>query len=402
MSVADPHQWENPDLLIHCQYVYGIGHFVRTIELARSLSQSFNVTILNGGEEIPHYHLPPKVKYVQLPAIYKNEQDARLLPVDPSQDLDACFSSRLSLIKQVLSHIAPVILITEHFPFGLLFEAEMVALIGLVKKTNHMTKIVCSVRDVIESPEGGKNDDHICKLLNDYYDAVLVHGDERVVPFSASFPLVDLIRVPIINTGYIVKNIPEGGWAPSLPNILVSIGGGRMGEELLYATIDAHKLVVKKWQHRLIIFTGAFQKDIQHLLHFAKDDEHELLSIHNFDEQQYREALSVASGIICLGGYNTLLEAISIRLPVLVYARKFLGNNEEQSLRLKLFEQYGLVRVLRPDDLEIERLAARILDFRERTKESEVIVKINGAEVSRKTLVEILSEIATGPFSLPL
>jgi predicted glycosyltransferase len=402
MSVADPHRWETPDLLIHCQYVYGIGHFVRTIELARSLSQSFNVTILNGGEEIPHYRLPPKVKCVQLSAIYKHEQDASLLPVDPSQDLDACFSSRLSLIKQELSHIAPVILITEHFPFGLLFEAEVVALIGLVKQANHNTRIVCSVRDVIESPEGGKHDDHTCKLLNDYYDAVLVHGDERVVPFSASFPLVDLIRVPIINTGYIVKNIPEGGPAPLLPNILVSIGGGRMGDELLYATIDAYKMVVKKWRHRLIIFTGAFQKDVQHLLHFVGDDEHELLSIHNFDEQHYCEALSVASGIICLGGYNTLLEAISVRLPVLVYARKFLGNNEEQSLRLQFFERYGLVRVLRPDDLEIERLTARILDFREHTKESDVIVKVDGAEVTRRILVEMLSDAASGPFSPPL
>lgn len=396
MSIVDSHQGVKPDLLIHCQYVYGIGHFVRTIELARSLSQSFNVTIFNGGEAIPNYCLPPNVRCIQLSAIYKREHDDSLIPVDPTQDLDTCFSSRLLQIKQVLSHIVPAIIITEHFPFGLLFEAEVVAIIDLVKQANLQTRIVCSVRDVIESSKGGKSDDHTCELLNVYYDAILVHGDERVVPFSSSFPLADRIRVPIINTGYIVKKVPEVRPAPGLPNILVSIGGGRLGDELLYATINAYKIAVKQWRHRLIIFTGAFQKDVEHLLHFIEKDEQELLSVHNFDEINYRKALSVASGIICLGGYNTLLEAISARLPVLVYERKFLGNNEEQSLRLQFFERYGLVRVLRPDDLRIERLSARILEFSEYSIVPDVIVNVDGAEFTRKLLVAMLDDHSFG------
>lgn len=391
LSTADSHRRAACDLIIHCQYVYGIGHFVRTIELARALSKSFNVTILNGGEEVPHYRVPPNVRFIQLSAIYKREHEANLSPVDSSMDLDACFSARLSLIKRVLSEIAPVILVTEHFPFGLLFETEVVSIINLVKQANQNSRIVCSVRDVIESPKGGEYDDHTCSLLNDYYDVVLVHGDERVLPFPASFPLVDRIRIPIINTGYIVKKIPASFIEKGLPTILVSIGGGRMGEELLHAAIEAHRMVIKQWRHRLVIFTGAFQKHDQHIRHYAGNEDNDLVSIHDFDEQRYHKALYSASGIICLGGYNTLLEAISVRLPALVYARKFLGNNEEQSLRLKYLERHGLVRVLLPDELKIERLAVRILEFRDRKHDPDIAVKVDGAEVSRRLLVDMLN-----------
>ena len=60
-----------------------------------------------------------------------------------------------------------------------------------------MSDIVSSVRDVIESENGGEKDAFICALLNKWYDAILVHSDERIVPFKASFPMADQIKVPL-------------------------------------------------------------------------------------------------------------------------------------------------------------------------------------------------------------
>ena len=74
--------------------MYGIGHFVRAIELARSLSRCFDVHLVSGGAPVPNYALPDNVRFTQLPAIFKEEARDRLLPLDNSTSLDACLSMR--------------------------------------------------------------------------------------------------------------------------------------------------------------------------------------------------------------------------------------------------------------------------------------------------------------------
>ena len=40
---------ERPTLLFYCQHALGLGHLVRSLTLAGSLSERFNVVLLNGG-----------------------------------------------------------------------------------------------------------------------------------------------------------------------------------------------------------------------------------------------------------------------------------------------------------------------------------------------------------------
>ena len=88
-----------PKIILHCQYVYGIGHFVRALELASGLSKYFEVYIINGGESVPNFDLPETVKYIQLPAIYKEENSDFLLSVDSSFTIEECFILRKNIIK---------------------------------------------------------------------------------------------------------------------------------------------------------------------------------------------------------------------------------------------------------------------------------------------------------------
>lgn len=379
-------------ILIHCQYIYGIGHYVRSVELARGLSKRFDVFLLNGGEIVPNYHLPPEVTSFQLPAIFKEEKADYLSPVDPSLSLDDCFEARALMIERLVCQIEPDILITEHFPFGLLFEIEVMTLIAQVKKCKPKARIVSSVRDVIESEEGGQQDAYICSLLNQKYDMVLVHGDKYIVPFSSSFPLVDKIKIPVHYTGYVVRAVAPRIPKADPPLLMVSVGGGRMGDELLYAALDAHRIVAKQWRHRLVLFTGAFQQDVGKLHTRVKEYGYEDVTINVFDQEHYYQILAVASAIICLGGYNSLLEAVSAHLPILVYQRKFYGKNNEQELRATLFQRSGLVRILSPDDLAIDRMAAQILGFTENHEIPNNFVKIDGATMSRILLERLLME----------
>jgi len=379
-----------PKIIIHCQYVYGIGHYVRSVELARGLSEGFDVFLLNGGEAVPNYDLPQDVSCFQLPAIYKEEQADHLSPVDPSLSLAACFEARASLIEQMVYQIEPDILITEHFPFGLLFAIEVMTLIGLVKKCKPKARIVSSVRDIIESENGGPQDAYICSLLNRNYDMVLVHGDKYIVPFHSSFPLADKINIPIYYTGYVVRAVTPKTTKAEPPLLLVSVGGGRMGEELLYAVLDAHRIVAKQWKHHLVLFAGAFQQNIEQLHARVKECGYEDVTINAFDHAHYHQMLASTTAVICLGGYNSLLEAVSAGLPVLVYQRKFHGNNNEQALRATLLQRAGLVRILYPEDLVVERMVARILGLTEAGEMTNVRIKTDGAMMSRNLLEKLL------------
>jgi predicted glycosyltransferase len=338
-------------VLIHCQYVYGIGHFVRAVELARSLARHFDVHLVSGGEPVPNFALPDGVEFTQLPAIFKDEMSGSLIPLDGTTSLDDCLGMRAQMLADLVRAHPPDILVTEHFPFGLLFEIEALKLISQVCCARPGTLIVTSVRDVIESEHGGSRDAHICEIIDRFFDLVMVHGDERVVALRASFPLIDRITVPLIYTGYVVATPPPARPHGGAPLLVGAIGGGRVGQELLSALALAHRELVLRWQHELLLFRGAFDQDAG--LSFAEGGR---LKICAFDRAAYRQALAEATGVICLGGYNSVLEALSMSLPTLVYKRTFLGGNREQALRTELFAASGLIRSFEKADLAADRL----------------------------------------------
>lgn len=373
-------------VLIHCQYVYGIGHFVRTLELAAALQETFDVTVLNGGEAISNFSVPTGFECVQLPAIYKEEFAHTLSSVDQTKSLEQCFAERQIIIERVVRELAPDILITEHYPFGLLFSSEVQWLINLVRANNSISKIVCSVRDVIETTNGGLNDVQTCDLLNRDFDLVLIHGDENIIPLSASFSEASTISIPIRHTGYMVRSLPERRTPTTPPILVVSIGGGRLGGELQESLLNAHSMLFRSWPHQLIIFKGAFQSD------GWITDLNSSITVLPFNREAYDHVLARATLLICMGGYNSLLEGVVAGLPVIVYNRDFKNNNQEQECRITWFANAGLINVLSPADLvEPERLCTRILMALDHNPASLPLIRLNGAEMSRLYIMELIS-----------
>jgi predicted glycosyltransferase len=369
-------------VLIHCQYVFGIGHFVRTVELARSLSKHFEVSVVNGGEAVPNYDLPFGVDWIQMPAIYKEEAAEELRSVDPIKSLECCFAERDVILECAVRRIMPDVLITEHFPFGLLFEPEVIRLIERVKICNPHSKIVSSVRDVIESKNGGMHDDHICRLLNRYYDLVMVHGDENIVPFPSSFPKFSHIQVPVLHTGYVVQKIGQKPQKLDIPMVVASVGGGRLGGEMLDSILKSHRSIFEHWEHSLMLFVGAFQQIKNDLRAYADENSLTSVTILDFDRLRYQDALASASLAICMGGYNSVIEAVSAELPVLIYQRKFYGNNQEQECRIQLFQKAGFVESFGPDELAPESISARVLGVLPKKRPTSHEIRMNGAEES--------------------
>ena len=381
-----------PKVIIHCQYVYGIGHLVRTVELASGLSEKFQVFIFSGGETVQNFYLPKEVSFIQLPAIYKEENSNSLSPVDASTSIEECFQARRNIIEKKTEEIKPDILITEHFPFGLLFENELTSLISKVKFTNPSSKIISSVRDIIEYKGGGENDDYIAKLINEWYDMVLVHGDENCLHLKQSFRQIDKISVPIFHTGYIVRPIPRNiKKGTQYPIILASIAGGRLGNELLESIIDSHLLIKEKIKHSLIIFSGAFQNDFKQQEKKITELNSEDIKLHFFDSTIYLNYLSQADLVISLGGYNSIIESVSAKKTMLVYQRGFSGGNEEQDLRIKIFEDLGCLKILKPKDLNIKVLPEKIVNCIKTNRFPKLNLNLKGVQNSSDLILSLMN-----------
>jgi predicted glycosyltransferase len=376
-----------PKIIIHCQYVYGLGHFVRALHLAQGLSKYFDVYFLNGGEPVKNFDIDTAIQFIQLPAIYKKEGSTELSSVSEHLTLSKCFELRDEIIFETIQKVKPDVVITEHFPFGFLFKKEATKLIDYAKKSNTKTKIVCSVRDVIESSKGGTNDPDTVNILNKLYDLLLIHGDEKLISMSSSFPLFTKIKTPIVYTGYVIdENLSSS--AIRSKNILVSVAGGRVGSELLNAVIKAFELIREKCQHNLVVFNGAFNKDFEGLL---QDDR---IKYSTFNRYEFLKQLAQSDISISLGGYNSMSESLYAGNKVVIYNREFLGSNEEQDIRISTFKNLGLIDIITLKDLDVEKLASVLLTQINKKDQKDKLSKINFDGV--KNTVSQIKQLVNG------
>ena len=92
-----------------------------------------------------------------------------------------------------------------------------------------------------------------------------------------------------------------------VPLILASIGGGRVGCELLAATIEASDILKEKFPHRLLAFGGPYLPEAQfaQLQALAANKGHVTLRPYT---AQFRAYMVRADLSVSMAGYNTCMD----------------------------------------------------------------------------------------------
>ena len=104
------------NLILYCQYVWGMGHLVRSLEFARALS-AHNVVLVAGGQEVA-VDVPRHVRVMKLPVLYMDEKFTTLIPGDSTKSVDAVQQTRKEILHQLFQTLQPDIFIVELYPFG--------------------------------------------------------------------------------------------------------------------------------------------------------------------------------------------------------------------------------------------------------------------------------------------
>ena len=258
-------------ILFYCQYLTGMGHLVRSTEIVRSLVKDFKVCFINGGPNVEGFEIPAVVDVVKLPAVWI--EHGKLKAAEGSQSIEAVKEERKNQLIGVFDQFQPDCLVTEFFPFGrhkLFF--ELIPLLEHVKASGRSTKVACSVRDIVGRISLDGEEETICKLTSQYFDLILFHSDPKFQTMEESFPRVKELNCEVKYTGFVAQSPPDN-FALSQsdlvnlnrkePMILVSVGGGRIGHELIEAMISASRILEAKIPHQIQIFTGPFMLEDQ-------------------------------------------------------------------------------------------------------------------------------------------
>jgi predicted glycosyltransferase len=300
------------------------------------------------------------VEVVYLPAIKSDSRFEQLYVVDSSDSLPEVQARRKELLLDAFDRFAPDILLIELFPFGRRkFNFELLPLLSHARATRPAVKIVCSLRDIlVRRPDQARYEAEACALMNQYFDLLLVHADPHLQRLEETFGSVAGLNCAIRYTGYVAQPAHDKPKAPAGtdPLILVSIGGGRVGHELISCALEAETRLTAP--RRLRIFTGPHTpaEQFQSLQRQVADRSYITLERHT---TQFLTCLRQADLSISMAGYNTCMDILSAGAMALVWPFNEHGNHE-QTLRARKLERLGYVSVLDPARIEPDYLAAEI------------------------------------------
>ncbi|NJL21370.1 MAG: glycosyl transferase [Leptolyngbyaceae cyanobacterium SM1_3_5] len=327
-------------LMFYCQHILGIGHLVRSLEIVRGLLNDFEIYFINGGEVVEGFEVPPGVKIINVPAIKTDSEFRELqIPIE-FETVEQVLEYRRDLLLQIFDLVQPDVLMVELFPFGRRrFSTELVPLMQRAKSAN--TKVVCSLRDIVVTKQDRvKHEEKICRLMNQYFDLLLIHGDREFMPLETSFSRISDLHCEVHYTGYVAQQ--EANQSPifsSQPLILTSVGGGRFGHELLDCVAEASALLEDQIPHQIRMFTGPFSPDeVYDRLQKIAQQRHNLV-VDRFTPHLL-QFMRQADLSISMAGYNTTMNVLTTGVRSMLLP--FTGNDDqEQKMRSERLEELG-------------------------------------------------------------
>ena len=378
--------------MIHVQHLLGVGHLQRSLLLAAELArQDFAVELVSGGRP-QTLIMPAGVHLHQLPPVYSPDGSfTRLLDQDGNTIDDNLRDRRRQQLLEIFASCKPQVLITETFPFGRrMMRFELIPLLQAARASLTCTQVIASIRDILQPKSKAGRNEEICGLVKEFYDHVLVHGDQKIVGLEESFPLADRMSDKTYYSGYIctsrrtVSAVGDGS-----NEVLVSAGGSATGLDILTAAIAAKPMsILKELQWRILVSPSIDESHLDELKRLAGEGISIERNRPDFSELVKRARLSISQA-----GYNTITDMLNSTTAAVVipYAE---ADEIEQTMRAQKLHRLGRLVMLQQNDLSAATLAAAIeqADRQKPSLEVNLDGAVNSATVISQWLKHAMAE----------
>ena len=382
----------------YSQHLIGVGHHFRNRQIVNGLVKTCDVFFLDGGRPISGADLDERVTRISLPPLRTGAQGIE--PVDKESDLQAVMHERQVRLSKAMEQICPDVFCVEFFPFSRWsLKSEILNTIIRLNQINPGAKVLCSLRDIptraksdklqptvalaqrrdgdairfYSVPFGGIHHEYmafnrryyeeVVPTLNQYFDAVMVHGDSQLSRLEDHFPWVDDIGIPVVYTGFISEKLKDASRPDGAPNryVLVSAGGGVEGLALVAPCIEAWKQLDRDDAldgREMVIFAGAFIDET----HF--DALRELCGDGPFHIERFTSNflawMKHADLSISRAGYNTCMNVLETQVPSLLVPSIAM---DDQEFRAQQLMGLGIAQVIHPDQLDVTKMAKTVAEM---------------------------------------
>lgn len=341
-------------VMIIVTHLLGTGHLSRALTLGRTfVEQEHEVLVVSGGMPAPQLD-SSGIALLGLPPLRSDGVDfTRLLDQDGQVAAAEYLAARRNALVQAVHSFQPQVMITELYPFGRRslaeeFQAALVAAQDLPRRP----VVLSSIRDILAPPSKPSKAKRADEVIAQYYDGVLVHSDPRITPLEVSWPVSESLAGRLHYTGFVAPAAadptPDG---LGQGEILVSAGGGSVGQPIFHAAIEAvRKMTNRRW--RLLVGGQDAPQRIAELSALAAETSVTVELV----RPDFRRMLPLAAASVSMCGYNTAMDLLQSGTPSVVIPFDD-GNEVEQSLRAQSLSRLPAVEVLRSTELTGHRLA---------------------------------------------
>lgn len=377
-------------VLIAVTHLLGTGHLARALTLGRAFGAAgHDVTVLSGGQPAPQLDYSG-VRLIQMPPIASDGTNfTRLLDAKGGDVDDTYRDRRRAAALGALHDVKPDVLILELFPFGRRsLSEEFHALLDAAVHQSPRPQVLCSIRDILAPPSKPSKAEKAEQILSQYFDGVLVHSDPHVTTLADSWPTTEALSKKLMYTGYVA---PEAAEPHPLDagkgEVLVSAGGGSVGQALFECAIDAARLTTHHW--RLLV--GG--KDREDRISQLRQRTGALNITIEGVRPDFRQMLHGAACSVSMCGYNTALDLLQTGVPSVLVPFDD-GGEVEQTLRARSLAGQSAMEVLKSSDATPERMAALVEKVVREGRRHDDTLLMDGAARSVEIVENLLQEAA--------
>lgn len=343
---------KGPRICLYSHDTMGLGHTRRNLLIARALAApplSATVLMITGIRQSGAFAAPDGVDFLTLPAYAKNQDgsyQSRSLGIDGT----ALSALRGEVIKAGIEGFRPDLFVVDNVPLGAL--NELVPALEYMARSGS-TRCVLGLRDIIDEPASVRRqwiERSNFKAIRDFYDAVWIYGDPSVYDAMSEYGFPSEIGVKTRYTGYLnpATSLSNPQPSQSLRDrgdfVLCLAGGGQDGLRLLS---EFAKVKLPSGARGLMV-TGPFMResDRQELRHSVAGAGR--ISVRDFVTDPL-PLIRGAKAVIAMGGYNTVMELLSLEKQALVVPRT--KPRMEQFIRAQRLKSLGVMDFVREEDL---------------------------------------------------
>jgi predicted glycosyltransferase len=370
-------------ILMYSHDSYGLGHLRRTLALAEAFVDAetgTSILILTGSTVSSAFRMSFGIDLVKLPSAVKvasRVYEPSRMPID-FEDLK---NMRSSLILSAIKSFDPDAFMVDKAPLGM--KREVYPALEFLHTERPSTLTVLGLRDVMDDPARIRRnwrEGRISSDIETFYDTILVYGPREIYDPLPEYGLSDAVLRRCHYVGY-VGRAPTSEETSDLEfepgYVLVTAGGGGDGFHLLKNYLESLRWPAPAFESLVVtgpMMDDASKRKIERLARGLR------VRVMEFRADMER-LIRCAGAVVSMGGYNTTVELLVARKPVLIVPR--VEPRVEQLIRAQHLADLGLVDMIHPHDLAPRLVRSKVEELLKREPGSAPRVEVDLSGASR-------------------